>query len=82
MRKKWIRLIAAAVGSFLLAGCGADTQIDDYATNAGSGELAADSGDGVGSNNDRDGGNPEGRDQGGSAPSVRPGRRKRIHVHA
>ena len=35
MRKKWIRLIAAAVGSFLLAGCGADTQIDDYATNAG-----------------------------------------------
>ena len=34
MRKKWIRLIAAAVGSFLLAGCGADTQIDDYATNA------------------------------------------------
>ena len=36
MRKKWIRLIAAAMGSFLLAGCGADTQIDDYATNAGS----------------------------------------------
>ena len=35
MRKKWIRLIAAAMGSFLLAGCGADTQIDDYATNAG-----------------------------------------------
>ena len=35
MRKKWIRLIAAAVGSFLLAGCGADTQIDDYATNDG-----------------------------------------------
>ena len=29
MRKKWIRLIAAAVESFLLAGCGADTQIDD-----------------------------------------------------
>lgn len=27
MRKKWIRLIAAAMGSFLLAGCGADTQI-------------------------------------------------------
>ena len=35
MRKKWIRLIAAAVGSFLLAGCGADTQIDDYAINDG-----------------------------------------------
>ena len=39
MRKKWIRLIAAAVGSFLLAGCGADTQIDDYATNAGAESL-------------------------------------------
>lgn len=37
--KKWIRLIAAAVGSFLLAGCGADTQIDDYATNAGAESL-------------------------------------------
>ena len=35
MRKKWIRLIAAAVGRFLLAGCGADTQIDDYAINDG-----------------------------------------------
>ena len=39
MRKKWIRLIAAAVESFLLAGCGADTQIDDYATNAGAESL-------------------------------------------
>ena len=44
MRKKWIRLIAAAVGSFLLAGCGADTQIDDYATNAGAESVQQTSG--------------------------------------
>ena len=44
MRKKWIRLIAAAMGSFLLAGCGADTQIDDYATNAGAESVQQTSG--------------------------------------
>ncbi len=59
MRKKWIRLIAAAVGSFLLAGCGADTQIDDYATNAGAESLQQTAGT-ESEQNDRDGGDTEG----------------------
>ena len=65
MRKKWIRLIAAAMGSFLLAGCGADTQIDDYATNAGAESLQQTAGtESAATTTIRDGGNPEGRDQG------------------
>lgn len=82
MRKKWIRLIAAAVGSFLLAGCGADTQIDDYAINDGAESVQQTAGTESAATTTATEGIPKDRDQGGGAPSVRPGRRKRIHVHA
>jgi len=78
MRKKWIRLIAAAMGSFLLAGCGADTQIDDYATNAGAESVQQTSGtESAAAAASATEGIPK-----DGASSVRPGRGKRIHIHA
>ena len=83
MRKKWIRLIAAAVGSFLLAGCGADMQIDDYATNAGAESVQQTSGtESAAAAASATEGIPKDEIKVGGASSVRPGRGKRIHIHA